>query len=180
MSVDLTGRVFTYLTVLRNSGIVKQRTHYICLCKCGKETLVSHSKLLNGHTRSCGCLRDEVDRGAGNRKAYGESARNALLSNYKRNAKTKGHEWGLTNDEAIALFQQSCHYCGRSPYTQYSKHERCFGEYTYTGIDRKDNVLGYTLDNSLPCCTACNYKKGSQSYDDFVGWVRMVAGNLGW
>lgn len=49
------------------------------------------------------------------------------------------------------------------------------GQFLYNGIDRLDNRRGYTVKNSVPCCTLCNYKKGNQSADEFLTWVRKVA-----
>ena len=34
--------------------------HWLCLCSCGKETIVNGRDLRNGHTKSCGCLIREV------------------------------------------------------------------------------------------------------------------------
>lgn len=38
----------------------KTRNHWLCLCDCGKETVVSPTNLLSGNTKSCGCY--SVDR----------------------------------------------------------------------------------------------------------------------
>lgn len=32
-----------------------------CLCTCGRETIVKKDNLLNGHTKSCGCLQKNPD-----------------------------------------------------------------------------------------------------------------------
>jgi hypothetical protein len=53
-SKDLTGRVFTRLTVLAKVRRDK-KIYYQCLCQCGKETIVYGSKLRRGSTKSCGC-----------------------------------------------------------------------------------------------------------------------------
>jgi len=56
-SPPMIGRKFGKLTVLAESGINKSRAKtWLCLCECGKETVVAGVKLRNGHTRSCGCL----------------------------------------------------------------------------------------------------------------------------
>ena len=58
MTNDLIGHRFGRLTVLQrafskpNKGIF-----WLCRCDCDSEATVLGSKLLNGHTRSCGCLR---------------------------------------------------------------------------------------------------------------------------
>ncbi len=35
------------------------RSKWICVCECGKQTSISGSYLINGNTKSCGCLRSE-------------------------------------------------------------------------------------------------------------------------
>ena len=52
------------------------------------------------------------------------------------------------------LWGKPCHYCG------------C--EIEVTGLDRKDSIKGYSLDNVVPCCHDCNRKKQDKPYDQFV------------
>lgn len=61
---NLAGQVFGKLLVLRraNDYVTNQNKHYsvwLCECSCGELVNVHQSKLLNGHTKSCGCLRSE-------------------------------------------------------------------------------------------------------------------------
>lgn len=59
----VSGEVFTSLTVGEECGRnPRGEVLYSCSCKCGKETIVTASRLLSGHTRSCGCLLLEVTR----------------------------------------------------------------------------------------------------------------------
>lgn len=55
---DLLGKTFSKLTAIfwniRGTHII-----YSCRCKCGNETTVQRGNLLNGHTKSCGCIRRE-------------------------------------------------------------------------------------------------------------------------
>ena len=53
---DLTGRKFGRLTALEYVGRKNGRTLWRCICDCGNETTAGYSNLLNGITRSCGCL----------------------------------------------------------------------------------------------------------------------------
>lgn len=58
---DLVGEVFGRLTVKESVGSTLSRNLiYSCLCSCGKITNVSTNHLINGHTRSCGCIRIEM------------------------------------------------------------------------------------------------------------------------
>jgi hypothetical protein len=54
---DLTGLDFGGLHVVRRAGKTKQRTStWECLCGCGNTKVVPRSHLVNGDTKSCGCL----------------------------------------------------------------------------------------------------------------------------
>lgn len=53
--IDLTGKLFTYLTP--EYYIKGGKWH--CRCKCGNEIDVDTRNLNSGHTQSCGCLRKE-------------------------------------------------------------------------------------------------------------------------
>ncbi len=64
---DYVGQVFGRLTVTgyagigRNLGFSKENSenYWYVRCSCGKEKMVGQSELLNGDTRSCGCLHSE-------------------------------------------------------------------------------------------------------------------------
>lgn len=53
---DLSGRRFGRLTAMEYAGRKNGRTLWRCLCDCGNETITGYSNLLNGITKSCGCL----------------------------------------------------------------------------------------------------------------------------
>lgn len=58
---DLTGQKFNRLTVVEYAGIHLDKFHkWKCLCDCGNYTEVITGKLKNGHTKSCGCLKNET------------------------------------------------------------------------------------------------------------------------
>lgn len=52
-------KVFGRLTVLERDLSSKDRTKYICLCECGNKISVLSTNLLDGSTKSCGCLKEE-------------------------------------------------------------------------------------------------------------------------
>jgi len=58
--LDLTGKVFSRLTVIRSVGRnSQQRVLWECRCTCGKLTVVFSSHLVNKNTTSCGCFHKE-------------------------------------------------------------------------------------------------------------------------
>ena len=80
------------------------------------------------------------------------------LAMSKSNARHAGRVWELTDEEARALFSASCAYCG----------------YEGFGIDRVDSALGYTLKNSVPCCTRCNKAKSDLSRTSFLEMCERI------
>lgn len=62
---NMTGEKYGRLTVTCDwfSPIVKGRSYrWNCKCDCGKEIIVSRDHLIQGNTKSCGCLDVEVHR----------------------------------------------------------------------------------------------------------------------
>lgn len=59
---DITGKKFNYLFIIKCAGKLKNTSDYWweCKCDCGNITKVPHHKLISGHTKSCGCLHDEI------------------------------------------------------------------------------------------------------------------------
>lgn len=56
--LDLIGKKYSRLTVLKEE--LKRASNggyrYLCLCECGRETVVRSDSLINGHVKSCGCF----------------------------------------------------------------------------------------------------------------------------
>lgn len=69
--IDMTGKTFGRLTVLRRVENFGKEVRWQCRCECGTETAAAGSHLRSGHTSSCGCFRDED---MGNRfRTHGQS-----------------------------------------------------------------------------------------------------------
>ena len=92
---------------------------------------------------------------------------NALISSYRCKAVERGLVWDLTSLDAKRLFKGSCSYCGELP-NQIKRMRGLRGDFIYNGIDRKDNSVGYTFDNSVSCCGECNRMKGTLSDTNFL------------
>lgn len=81
-SIDLTGRTFHQLTVIRRNG-VHQSTRsalWLCQCKCGKQPTISSSSLRSGKTKSCGCWFKSFQRA---NKTHGLSHNPATYATYR-------------------------------------------------------------------------------------------------
>jgi hypothetical protein len=60
--IDLTGKKFGRLTVIKRDTSVdsKKGAFWLCRCDCGNEKSISSNALRNGATQSCGCLNKEI------------------------------------------------------------------------------------------------------------------------
>ena len=55
--IDLSGKRFGMLTVMRRHETTNSHVYFECLCDCGKTAVVRNDKLTNGSKTNCGCQR---------------------------------------------------------------------------------------------------------------------------
>jgi hypothetical protein len=141
-----------------------------CSCVCGKMTIVNLQDLRSKKTKTCGINHPQyTDRSL---PAFNQLYRHT----YKKRAIDKGLVFELTEEQFRHLNQQPCHYCGSPPVSNMirTKSGKTFSEYSYNGVDRKDNLVGYTIENSVSCCGICNHSKHTMPYNEFIEWVSRV------
>lgn len=172
MAMDLVGQRFGRLVVLEFAGHNKHgQRQWRCLCDCGTEKVVPTQSLKSGNTQSCGCLQREM--AAHRTLPPGEAGFNRLYNSYKHNARIRGHIFELTENDFRELTKMNCFYCGVKP-TQISFTPTSGSDYIYNGVDRVDNCLGYTADNVVPCCSACNLMKRSWTTEEFLVHIKKI------
>lgn len=54
--LNLIGRTFTRWTVIERAPNVGRHVHWLCRCDCGNTGMISSTNLVEGKSRSCGCL----------------------------------------------------------------------------------------------------------------------------
>ncbi len=170
---NLIGQRFYKLVVLKDEGIRKANVVWLCRCDCGGSKTASTYSLKNGVVRSCGCLRSGWLQD-GKVLKPGIATRNRIIATYKSNAKLCNRVFTLSSEECEVLFKSDCYYCGDPP-LRTRTHRTSKDSYTYNGIDRLNNLEGYTTENSVSCCTTCNLRKGSASKEEFLKWVEKIA-----
>ncbi|MEI6296219.1 MAG: hypothetical protein WCO84_01055 [bacterium] len=57
--IDLTGKKFERLTVIRRVENKNNKIMWLCNCVCGKTKIINSHDLRSEHTRSCGCIHSE-------------------------------------------------------------------------------------------------------------------------
>jgi hypothetical protein len=82
------------------------------------------------------------------------------FNQYKSTAKKRGIDFNITFDEFCTFWQKPCTYCG--------------SEIETIGLDRKDNNIGYTVDNIVPCCEFCNIMKRNHTYIEFLNQIEKI------
>ena len=80
---------------------------------------------------------------------------------YKRHAKEGNYPLDLSLKEFKQIIIQPCYYCGEE------------GD-PYHGVDRVDNKLGYTIENSVSCCQWCNIMKLNHSMGAFIWHCKKI------
>lgn len=176
---DLTGKRYNRLIVTSldsERSRVERRTSWNCLCDCGNRLSTFASRLKRGVTQSCGCFRSDRHL-EGTRKPFGYGSCTSIIHAYKRNARKRELKWDLTREQAVHFFEQRCFYCGSSPANKHHA-KNGYGAFTYNGIDRVDNTLGYTPSNCVPCCGACNTMKLNGTLLEFIERVQAVHANI--
>jgi hypothetical protein len=93
---------------------------------------------------------------------------------YNKSEARKSIKFELTYEQAESLMRSQCSYCGALPYAKKVYFDNTDRFILYTGIDRIDSTVSYTVDNVVPCCKHCNYAKNTLSVSDFYAWVNRI------
>ena len=172
---EIIGKRFGKLAVVefayRMKAVKDTHFYFLCQCDCGKRVVVEKNNLKTGHTKSCGCI-------GRNRKDAGIANSNYTYRQYKKNARDRGYEFKITEEQFRAITQQNCFYCDCPPRYIKKKCPTYNGSHYANGIDRIDNTKGYILDNCVPCCKICNNAKWGLPYNEFILWVKRISKNL--
>lgn len=173
-ALDIAGQRFGKLVASERMG--KRFNSYLwkCICDCGNEHITSIATLRRGDCTNCGCYKKE--RAAYiNRKPGEEAAKNRVFNSIKNGAKHRGIVFELIFEEVMVLIEKNCYYCGVKPSTSskgLNKHGHT--QIMWNGIDRIDNNLGYTLENTRTSCKQCNYAKYKQTETEFMIYINRL------
>jgi hypothetical protein len=79
---------------------------------------------------------------------------------YITDAKRRGVNFELSQEEFLSFNGKSCEYCG--------------SELDTIRLDRVDNNLGYLLENVVPCCFKCNSFKHTFEEKEFLDHISSI------
>lgn len=105
------------------------------------------------------------------------SMRRYALTSYVIGARSRNLEFSLSEEYFYELIVKPCVYCGSTKAsvkqeTNYIRSAKL--PFYYTGIDRKDSSVGYTVENSVPCCFICNRAKRELPEETFREWIKNL------
>ena len=184
------GQKFGRLTILKFTGQSTpgkyKRRIVSCVCDCGKEKVIPVCQILNGRTRSCGCLALEASARnlrAIHKKFYdnGTWEIDPKMASAKKVWQLSYKDEDISFEDFLNLSQQNCYYCNKPPSncsSAYCKRNTKFrqenGKFIYNGLDRIDNTKGHLKINVVPCCIDCNIAKLDRSQEDFFIWIKNI------
>jgi hypothetical protein len=82
---------------------------------------------------------------------------------YVGSAKRRGYEYLISLEDFKNIVSKPCIYCGENE--------------KRIGIDRIDNLKGYTKENSAPCCKLCNMMKKALTVNEFLNHIKKISQN---
>lgn len=85
---------------------------------------------------------------------------NGQFHQYKKGAKKRGIIFDLKEEDCVPFYNTTCSYCG--------------DPIKGLGIDRVDSSQGYTLNNTAPCCSTCNFMKHVLSRTEFYSHINKI------
>jgi hypothetical protein len=150
----------------------RKRRYFLVQCSCGIEFEVKGCSITSGNTTSCGCYAKERRLAARLLPDRELVALTHLFEERKRGAIKRGHSWNLTFEQFKKLVQSPCYYTKRPPSQVWKSSGKSFC--IVNGIDRKDNSIGYEIDNCVSCCKDVNYAKRMLSEQNFLTLVKEV------
>jgi hypothetical protein len=151
-----------------------------CIChNCKSIKIISgvHFKKRN----SCGCLQHASDswKHKGPKTMpwqlpNGQASKNNLQYQYRTGALKRGLSYELDKKYFETIVVSPCVYCGDSLGNTKAGQGKTSGDFKYTGIDRINSSMGYTVENTVPCCWNCNSMKNNMSVENFINHIKKI------
>lgn len=171
-ATDFKGKKLDKLTIKERTWQEgKTGTLWKCLCDCGKECVKTSAQLGTGRIKSCGCSSWMKHHNRADVK--GNPSARIEWHNIRGGAIRRGYSFELTFSEYLIIAVQNCNYCGEPPSREIKRGNAAYA-FIGNGIDRVNNSDGYTLTNSVACCSICNRAKHTLSAEEFREWIRRI------
>jgi hypothetical protein len=179
--VDLTGRKFGRLTVIKELDKIDNKYTWLCNCDCGNIKITHSAALSRGDTKSCGCLNKDLQAGKAQLMIKARTQFDPRIAAARYVWRDNGYK-ELLFEEFYALSQMNCFYCQSAPsnkhnlscYNNRSAFAKENGIFIYNGLDRIDSLLSHTIDNVVTSCWICNRAKMNRTSEQFLDHINRL------
>lgn len=162
------------------------RILWLFKCECGNLVEAPASDVKLKRKTSCGCVQKKHRENCGNRlriintKPNKDGPLSKLFGNYKRAAEKRNYKWFLSKEQFKTLILNNCFYCGHPPSSEIfiARKKTQDNVLIYNGVDRKNNIEDYTLENCVSCCYVCNKMKMDLDYNTFINQITKINKHL--
>ena len=146
-SNDLTGQRFGRLVAIGKVGCKNKSMVWHCKCDCGGESFTEASKLRNGRAKSCGCLREEINRSPLKKKRRAKVPRDKRLYYIWQGMKDRCYNpqadnYYLYGEKGIKICEEWL-----KDFLNFQSWSFANGYKNTLSIDRIHNNLGYSPSN---------------------------------
>ena len=143
--IDITGKIFGKLTVIQLSEHIDRKYYWECKCECGNITIVEGSKLKNGHTKSCGCIKKERISKVNYKNGLSKTKIAFTYRNMLNRCYRESNEmYYLYGARGITVCDE---WLGENGFVNFCNWSMQNGYKKDLTIDRIDNKKGYSPDN---------------------------------
>lgn len=175
---NLIGEKFGTLTVTAYAGINKHSgTDYLCLCDCGKYTIVSRNSLIEGAVKTCGCV-----------KSIGESNIQKILDDAKIQYKSQKSFRDLISDAGgYPLYDfailDDCGNTKRLIEFDGNQHKKPYdyfgGKEKFLKVQKNDILKNqYALSHNIPLVRIPYSKRDTMTIEDLLGDQYLIKGEM--
>lgn len=177
--VDLTGKRYGKLTVISFSCFKKieyrngRTPFFLCKCDCGNKKECNSYQLINGNTKSCGCIHHQLGERNSKWRGIGEIS-GRFWTVIKANAKVRNIPVEISHKDIWNLFLNQNRKCAISG-VNISLGEDTVNKVNRTAsLDRKDPRYGYVNGNVQWVHKDVNFMKQDFTQEEFLEWCRKI------
>ncbi len=172
----LIGQKYHYLTVISYKGINHRHDVLLnCRCDCGQFTEVKRTNLVNGNTKSCGCLAYEPRPNQTGENHYRWTGYKDIpgyfFTGILKGAQKRRLEFNITVEYIWSILEeQDFKCCLSSVPIGFTKNFRCRRD-TTASLDRIDSFQGYIKGNVQWVHKRVNLIKHNMHQDELEYWI---------
>lgn len=151
-----------------NKDLPRHKKYTMQCIKCGYTTETSIKSFYNS------CKKCSSHRIGKNLRTPEET----MWFRYKLRAEKENIVFSVSKKVFSQKLHEDCFYCGKPPQQKLNLTRKTDNKLIYNGIDRKENIIGYTNENVVACCWVCNQAKKNYSLQEWKSMIKKWAERL--